>query len=247
MFKVFNLASVTIAMMAVGITAALANPVTQAKPNSSVGNSLEINLSDQIKPMLPKVENRQFQRKQLLTPLMLTFDTPEDYEAFASGKWTTNLILKNTSSGQTKTIESILLQENFRAYRKAHRPAKSQKAHTMTIGILIDDLIEPLMSAGEVKLSVEDLPDDRGGNIILTYSGLGSRSAQANQAFQSCATPIKGVIVKGGRNPSGNIVAITVGDNQIMTKASAEKFASKEGALIIQSSKSKGSPKAQGF
>ena len=287
MFKVFNLASVTIAMMAIGITSALANPVTQAKPNPSVGNSLEINLSDQIKPMLPKVENRQFQRKQLLTPLMLTFDTPEDYEAFASGKWTTNLILKNTSSGQTKTIESIMLQDNFRAYRKAHRPAK---VHTMTIGIIIDDLIEPIMSAGEVKLSVEDLPDDRGGNIILTYSGLGSRfnsikggpirqgknlsgnlmvvnrgdnqvitqasveklglgsrSAQANQAFQSCATPIKGVIVKGGRNPSGNIVAITVGDNQIMTKASAEKFASKEGALIIQSSKSKGSPKAQGF
>ena len=61
MFKVFNFASVTIAMMAIGITAALANPVTQAKPNPSVVNSLEINLSDQIKPMLPKVENRKFQ------------------------------------------------------------------------------------------------------------------------------------------------------------------------------------------
>ena len=242
MFKVFNFASVTIAMMAIGITAALANPVTQAKPNPSVVNSLEINLSDQIKPMLPKVENRKFQRKQLLTPLMLTFETPEDYEAFASGKWTTNLILRNTSSGQTKTIESILLQESFRAYRKAHRPAKS---HTMTIGILIDDLIEPLMSAGNVKLTVEDLPDDRGGNIILTYSGLGTRSAQANRSMQPCATPIKGVIVKLGKNPGGNIVAVTVGGNQVMTQASAEKFASKEGALIIQSSKS--SPKAQGF
>ena len=75
MFKAFNFASVTIAMMAIGITAALANPVTQAKPNPSVVNSLELNLSDQIKPMSPKVENRKFQRKQLLTPLMLTFET----------------------------------------------------------------------------------------------------------------------------------------------------------------------------
>ena len=80
-----------------------------------------------------------------------------------------------------------------------------------------------------------------------TYSGLGTRSAQTNQSMQSCATPIKGVIVKGGRNPGGNIVAVTLGDNQIMTKGSAEQFASKAGALVIQSSKSKSSPKTQGF
>ena len=42
-------------------------------------------------------------------------------------------------------------------------------------------------------------------------------------------------------------MAVTVGGNQVMTKGSAEQFASKAGALVIQSSKSKSSPKTQGF
>jgi len=219
----------------------------------SVVNSPEINLSDRIKPMSPKVEGEQAQRKQLLTPLMLTFETLEDYEAFAPGKLTTNLILRNASSGQTKTIESVMLQENFRAaYRKAHRQAKAQKSYTMTIAIIIDDLMEPLMSAGNVELTGESRSDDSGVNLILTYSGLGSRSAQTSGATQpnnmqrTSGTPIKGIIVKGGRNPGGNIVA-KLGDSQVMPQKSDEKLVSKAEVLILRSSKSNGSLKSQGF
>jgi uncharacterized protein YejL (UPF0352 family) len=194
-------------------------------------------VEEKIAPLPTKLPDRQVQKKQLLTPIVLTFETPNDYTLFASGKLKTNLILKNTSSGQTKTIESIMLQENFRA---AYRKTKTAKS--MTIGLIIDDLIDPLMSAGDVKLSAESLTDDSGVNLILTYSGLGDRSPQNRTEGQ----PIKGIIVKGGRNPGGNIVA-KAGTNQIITQADAGNLAAKSGVLVLQSSKGNGTPKAQGF
>ena len=231
MFKSLKFASVTIATIAIAVTSTLA---TQAKPVLTTPQPV---VNEKIAPLPTKLPDRQIQKKQLLTPIVLTFETPNDYALFASGKLKTNLILKNTSSGQTKTIESIMLQENFRA---AYRKTKTAKS--MTIGLIIDDLIDPLMSNGEVKLSGESLADDSGVNLTLTYSGLGDRSLQDRPQ----GTPIKGVIVKGGRNPGGNMMVMP-GTNQIITQADAGNLTAKSGVLVLQSSKGNGTPKAKGF
>jgi hypothetical protein len=231
-FKSFNIVAVTIAMLTIATISALANP---AKPKPSLGNSPAISLPDRIKPM--PIEDKQAQNKQILTPLTLTFETPEDYEAFASGKLTTNLILRNESSGQSKTIQSIMQQENFS--KPPCRKVKHPK-YGMSIAVIIDDLIESLTGAGKVKLTSESLEDGSGVNIILMYSGLGD-PAQRTQGL-----PIKGQIVNGGRNP-GNSMVVNLGDNQVITRGSSETLASKAGVLVLQSSKGAGTPKAKGF
>ena len=172
------------------------------------------------------------QGKQVVTALKLTFDKPEDYDNFAAGKLKIHLALKNTISGQTISLESRQLTENF-------RPAPDKKE--ITVNVVIDNLSAAISQAPcvQAEASAENAADDSGVNLTLSYARCDSGHPQ-----ESAGTPIGGIIVKGGKNPGGNLSI--AGDTRIVTKESAASLSQAAGTINV-SCKGNGPPKAQGF
>lgn len=173
------------------------------------------------------------QDKQLVTPVKLTFEKPEDYDNFAAGKLKLNLFLKNALSGQTIRLESRQLTEGF-------RPGSDKKE--ITINVVIDNLSAPLSEAACVQAtpSAENMADEGGVDLTLSYSKCDSAPSE-----RVAGQPIGGIVVKGGKNPGGNL-SIAPGGTRIVTKAEAAAVIAGPGVIKINC-KGNGPPRAQGF
>lgn len=233
MFRKFILVSATFAMTTI-FMCALANAQTQPKPGSApsptptptTDNQFVVNartgpfdLRTAAKGWDGKVQGRQ-----LVTPLVLTFDSPADYDNFAAGKLKLNLILKHTVSGQTSRLASKLLTENFRI-----APTRDR----LVINVVIDNMTAPLSEAacGAIRLGAENTADGSGVDITLSYSGCGDETAQ-----RTAGEPVARVIVKGGKNPGGNL-SIVLGVPRIVTHEAATKLPREAGMIVIMSSR----------
>ena len=173
------------------------------------------------------------QGRQLVSTVKLTFEKPEDYDNFAAGKLRINLALRNTLSGQTIRFDSKQLTERY-------RPMPDRKE--ITLNVVIDNMLAELSETAcfQVTPSAENLPDGSGLNLTLSYAGCANGQPQ-----QSAGNPIGGLIVKGGKNPGGNLSI--AGNTRIMTKEAAANLSSAAGPINLNSSKGAGSPKNAGF
>jgi hypothetical protein len=244
-FRRINLVSAPFALMTMLFMCALATAQPQSKPkpsptptpgpqNQSVVSTTRSNTKDYM--VVPgttgaKGWDGKVQGRVLVTPVTVGFDNPQDYDNFAAGRLRLNLILKNTLSGQTIRLDSRLLAEGFRS-----GPDKRK----LTINVIVDTMSAPLSEAacGVISPSAENTSD--GVNITLTYSACDGAPAQKP------GNPIIGVIVKGGKNPGGNL-NIVAGDSRVMTREAAGQMSNAMGVIPAVSSKGSGSPKQAGF
>jgi hypothetical protein len=199
------------------------------------------------------------QGKALITTIGLTFSNPKDYDSFVAGNLPINVVLVNTVSRQTTTLESKLLTEIARL-----RPTAgviSERA----IHVVVDNMSAPLSEAacGEIKLGAEKAI---GGavNIILSYSECGSATVfgGANAGIVIAATSDNNrvgasdkvsaengrwVIISGEKN-SGD-VNITLGDSRVVTADVVGTSTPGAGVIIVSSSSGRGagSPKNRQF
>lgn len=262
MVRKLNFVSATFAMMTIVLMCTLAN--AQTKPGSTPAptptpapqNQFVVNSHTQPFDLRTAAKgwDGKVQGRQLVTPLVLTFDSPADYDNFAAGKLKLNLILKNAVSGGTSRLPSKLLTENFRI-----APTRDRLA----IDVVIDNMTAPLSEAacGEIRLGAENTADGSGVDITLSYSGCDSGPAQrtagqpvtgvivkggSNAGSQRTAgNPIGGIIVKGGKNPGGNL-SIVLGDPRIVTQEAAAKLPREAGMIVIRSSRDAASGMATG-
>lgn len=171
-----------------------------------------------------------------VTPVVVTFENPKDYDDFAAGTLLLNVSLYNPASGQTLKFRPTLLTEGFRPM-----PDKSK----ITMYFVIDNLIEPIGDCLVATPSGHNSADGRGLDIGLTYRRCGPTPGAADS--ETAGEPIIGVIVKGGKNPGGNM-NISVGTTQSFT---GEKYSPPRSQTAIVgptfSGKGTGSPKAAGF
>jgi hypothetical protein len=213
---------------------------------------------------------------QIVTPVELSFDNPDDFDNFAGGRFALNVLLRNTLSGQTIRLDSNVLRENFRP---------SEDRRRIVINVVIDNLAAPLGDwerCINTGLSAENTADNSGVDITLTYASCGTAPVREAQPAQRTAgtpvtrqspasrpasgdrtygpgrphygniqaapgAPIGGIVVKGGRNPGGNL-RIVAGDSRIMDPREAVTGqAQARNVIVISSSKGTGSPKANGF
>lgn len=167
----------------------------------------------------------------LVTPLIVTLESPIDYDNFAVGKVWFNVILENTLSGQTIRLDSRLFMESF-------RPASDKSK--LTLNLVVDNMSAPLSEAtcGEITLRVKNTADCI--SVALSYSRCGIAPAQTP------GNPIGGIIVKGGTSLGGNL-NIVAGDTRIVTPEAMARMGREAGVIIISSSKGSGSTKAAGF
>jgi hypothetical protein len=174
--------------------------------------------------------NAKVQGNLLVTSLVVTFDSPEDYDNFAGGKIWFNLILNNTLSDQTITLNSRQFMENF-------RPAPDKRK--LTLNLVVDNMSAPLSKAscGEIALRVKSTADCI--SMALRYSRCGSAPAQTLDNSN-------GKIISKGGTLAGNL-NIMAGDTRILKRAAMARMGREAGVLIISSSKGAGSPKAAGF
>ena len=246
MIRKLKLISATFALMTILFMCALANAQPQSKAssptptpkpqNQSIVNTTKNNTKDYM--LVPgttgaKGWDGKVQGRVLVTPVTVGFDNPQDYDNFAAGKLRLSLILRNTLSGQTITLGSNLLTENF-------RPSGDKKS--ITVNVVIDNMSAPLSEAacGEIAPIAENTRDGNGVNITLSYSPCGSPSAQ-----RTTGNPVTGVIVHGGKNPGGNM-NISLGDSHIVTKEAVAGLA-RQADINLSSSKGAGQPKNAGF
>ncbi len=237
---------------------------TEAKPGRT----------DPIKRPNNKVEAAQdkgwdgkVQGKQIVTPVEFTFESAEDYDNFAAGKFRLNLILRNTLSGQIIRLDSNLLREGFRP---------SSDKSNLTAYVVIDNASAPLGNAAcvETKLGADRVADGSGVDVTLSYAACGGGAAQGNGSTAAqrpgepisgiivkggknegsqmvAGNPIHGIIVKGGKNPGGNM-RIAAGGSETSDNAEQQlklkmNPSNPKNAIIISSSKGSGSPKQAGF
>lgn len=260
-----TLASATFVLMTILIMSACANAQTESKvssptptpkpQNQSIINTTKSNTKDYRVAANPETGGTKgwegkVQDKVLVTAVMVNFDNPADHDNFAVGKLRLNLILKNTASGQTIRLDSRQLIEGFRP-----GPDKSK----LTINVIVDNMSAPLSEAacGVITPAADNSGDDV--NITLSYAGCASAPAQRpggpipgvivkkNEGTRmSAGNPIHGIIVKGGKNPGGNL-NIVVGDSRVTTREAATEMSRLVGATAGVSSKGAGSPKVAGF
>jgi hypothetical protein len=177
------------------------------------------------------------QGRALVTTLVIAFDDPADYDAFAAGTLKLSLTLRNTLSanrnkdGHTR-FDPMMLREGF-------RPSSTDKSK-VTVWVVVDNMSAPLSEAacGQVTPSAENTAE--GVDITLSYSGCGGGQAQRP------GNPIGGIIVKGGKNPGGNM-KIVAGDTRVVTLEAAAGMGREAGVIIISSSKGSGNRKHQDF
>jgi hypothetical protein len=248
MFRKLNFISTAFALLTLVFVCAVANAQTQSRPsatpaptptpapqNQTIVNTSKSNVKDRVAPVTEaggaKGWDGKVQGNLLVTPLVVTFENADDYDNFAAGRLRLNLILKNTLSGQTIRLDSRQLTEGF-------RPASDKSR--LTLNVVVDNMSAPLSEAacGEISPGAENTAE--GVNITLSYSGCGSEPAQRPGG------PIGGIIVKGGKNPGGNM-NIVAGNTRIVTREAAAEMGREAGVIIISSSKGNGSPKAAGF
>ena len=172
------------------------------------------------------------QGRALVTPVTVSFDDARDYENFVAGRLKINLIAKNTVSGQTFTLD-------VRELALSHR-YKFGRDNRLVLNVIADNMSAPLNEAacGTIIPSAEKTGD--GVNITLSYGACGSGPAQ------SAGEPVTGVIVKGGKNPGGNM-NIVLGDSRVTTSDAAAEMSRAAGVFPGPLSKGAGSPKANGF
>lgn len=190
------------------------------------------------------------QGRVLVTPVVVTFDSPADYDNFAAGGLRINVVAKNTVSGQTVRVDSRQLTEGF-------RPGPDKR--TLTINVVADQMSAPLSeeACGVISPAAENT--DEGVNIILSYSGCGGGVAQRpgqpitgivvkkNEGGQMApGQPIHGIVVKGGKNPGGNL-SVAVGDSRVVSPEEEAAMSRAAGVAPGVLGKGTGSPKAAGF
>jgi hypothetical protein len=181
---------------------------------------------------------------KFVTPVVITFENPRDYDNFAAGTLQINVSLNNPASGQTLKFRPTLLTEGF-------RPMADKSKITMYF--VIDNLIEPLGDCLTATPSARNSADGHGVDIGLIYRRCdpapGTRSkSQADISFPGSIPDLsKENLVKGGKNPGGNM-NISVGATESFT---GEKYSPPRSQTAIVgptvSSKGSGSPKQQGF
>ncbi|HEX7314361.1 MAG TPA: hypothetical protein VF297_10585 [Pyrinomonadaceae bacterium] len=206
MFRKLNLISTAFALLTLLFACAVANAQTQSRPpatatptpqpqNQSILNTSKSNTKDRVAPTEAggtKGWDGKVQGRVLVTPVVVTFDSPADYDNFAAGRLRLNLILKNTLSGQTIRLDSRQLVEGFRP-----GPDKSR----LTVNVIVDNMSAPLSEAacGVISPSAENT--DEGVNITLSYAGCGGAPAQRP------GNPIGNIVVKGGKNEGTQMTA----------------------------------------
>lgn len=202
----------------------------------SVLNTTKSNVKDRVAPggreQGSSLWSGKVQGMVLVTPVIVTFADPQDYDHIVSGEIRLNLILKNTLSGQTVRLDGKQLRENFRPGGDKSR---------LTVNVIADNMSAPLSEAacGVITAGAENRGDDV--NIALSYGACGGGPAQRP------GEPITGIIVHGGKHPHGDM-SIAVGDSRVVTReAAAELSRGAPGVIPGPLSKGAGSPKANGF
>jgi hypothetical protein len=203
--------------------------------------------------------------RQLLTPVTLTFDSEADYNNFRSGDLKASILLINSASQNTigfapNQVRSVNFGDRVNAGRVASIPPEATQNEarvipfkgTITVQIVVDNFATPIATTqGQFEIALLPEGEGRDFGISLTYVPSEVAPQAGNTAptsvSESCGTPIKGVIVKGGRNPGGNI-AIDVGQSEIVTRRAAVRLeeSSSAGTIILVSSKGV-DPKSPGF
>lgn len=172
------------------------------------------------------------QGKALVTPVTVSFDDARDYENFVAGRLKLNLIARNTVSGQ-----SFVLDLRATALGNLYKFGRDSK---LVVNVIADNMSSPLSQAacGVIRPSVENTGE--GVNITLSYGACGGGPAQMP------GNPIGGIVVKGGKNPGGNM-SIVLGDSRVVTSEAAAEMSRAAGVIPGPLSKGTGSSKAQGF
>lgn len=225
------------------------------RPNNRAASTLETSTA--------KGWDGKVQGRALVTPVVLTFDSPNDYANFAAGKLPLNLVLVNTLSRQTTILDSKVLSEISRVTPTTRGTTK------LTIDVMIDNMSAPLSDAacGEIKLSAEKAADGSGMNITLNYSACGSATVSGgavagvviaatsdNNRMATAGNGGKGpgengrwLIISGEKN-SGN-VNVMLGDSRVVARETAGNSVGASAVILVRSSNGKGSgsPKQAGF
>lgn len=197
--------------------------------------------------------------RSVVTPIEIAFESPADFDRFASGEAPLDLVLRSTVSGQTIRIPSRALLEGF-------RPGRDRR--TVTVQLVIGDLLAPLWdSAGcvEARAAGTDAAGAGPALLTLTYAPCGGAPAALTAGSPipgiivkggvnpgtRRGSPIGGLIVKGGRNPPANL-RIGIGPSAVgaETEQSLRARFAGEGAanvIVIGSYKGSGTPKNAGF
>lgn len=192
---------------------------------------------------------------QIVTPLELRFEDPRDLEAFAAGRLPIGLTLRSAASGQSIRFEPALLREAYRA----------GSGGPLMLYVIIEQLLAPVWDESgctETRTDAGNGPDGTGVEVILTYAACGSNGpANAQRVVNPipgigvvvktrpqgmvAGSPIGGIIVKGGKNPGGNLV-VTPGPSAVGPGVAARTPAG-QNLVILHSTKGAGEPKANGF
>ena len=250
---------------------AVSAPTPTPKPqNQSVLNTTKSNTKDLAVPGTTSPKGWDgVQGRQITTQVDLKFDSAKDFDNFAAGRLPINFILKNTASGQTLTLASKLLTENFKP---------SQDKSMVTVWLVIDNLTAPIWDAQgcvQTLTNAENTPD--GANITISYAACGSMPAtvqnrpgnpisgivvsdgKKGNAQNSVGGPVKGVKVGLGKNPPGGILFVMPGGSEVSENAEAAlklkinpssngvKRTAANNVIVISSSKGSGSNKVQNF
>lgn len=192
---------------------------------------------------------------QIVTPVELRFEDPRDMEAFAAGRLPIGVTLRSSASGQTVRFDPALVREGYRPGRGG----------PLMLFVVIDQLLAPVWDESgctETRTDAGNGPDGAGVEIALTYAACRGTGPTASQrAFNPipgigiiiktrpqgmvAGNPISGIVVKGGKNPGGNLM-VTPRPSDIGRGAAAQP-APGQAIVILSSSKGAGSPKAAGF
>lgn len=195
------------------------------------------------------------QGMRIVTPVELRFEDPRDLEAFAAGRLPIGVTLRSAASGQTVRFEPAQVREGHRA----------GDGGPLLLWVVIDRLLAPVWDEGgctETRTDAGNGADGTGIEVSLTYAACGSTGPTPRQrAFNPipgigiiiktrpqgmvAGNPIGNVIVKGGKNPGGNLM-VTPRPSDIGRGAGPEPPAG-QNIVILSSSKGTGSPEAAGF
>ena len=181
----------------------------------------------------PSVRN-----KQIVVPVEIAFDDPADYDAVTSGRLPIGITVTNGTSGRTVHLAPRFTPEKMEA---------SSERKAVIIYVLASNPAAPAWDAnGCFETGATAARRDAGVEIALRLSPCGATTARVagvtvnggHDGLARPGAPIKGVIVKGGRNPSGNM-RITpwpgyVGDDAGAQIAAARARPGAAGSIVVR-------------
>lgn len=197
----------------------------------------------------------KIQGVRIVTPIELRFDDPGDLEAFAAGRLPIGVTLKSAASGRTVRFDPALVREGY-------RPGPGGP---LMLFVVIEQLLAPVWDESgctETRTDAGNGPDGTGVELTLTYAACGGSGPAPNQRAINpipgigiiiktrpqgmvAGNPIGGIVVKGGKNPGGNLT-VTPGPSDI-GRGVAPRPPAGQHLVILSSSKGNNSTKAQGF